>query len=1180
MQKTDEEILDSAIDLSKSALNHQEKRNLMKMIHKHKKAFSLRDEIGECPNLKVTIDVVDDSPFFVRPFPISEADKPIMDRQMNRLVELGILSRASTSHTSPVMLITRKVTNDKRPIVDFRLLNTRIRQRNNATPLLRDIFKMLGKSKCEVLSCVDIKDAYHSIRLDEKSKEFCGILPYFGSQHYRYEVLPMGLGSSPAIWMTYVNFLLDSMPDRDKIIAIMDDLLLHSTRDTHMDLLESLFKTMIKNGLKLSPKKSQLFVRELVYLGTLFTIKNNSMTVTPLVTRVDAVKNIPTPNTPKKCKSFCGVVNYLGMFCPELQKLLRPIYELTKKTVKFVWTSEHQENFEKIKKQLCEYPVLHLPTPDGRYILYSDTSRRHAGSAMWQMQRGSPKLIGYSSKTLPQACLNYSVTELEMYGLSINLHHWNHLIHGVDFDCTTDHLAAVQIMKGKDEPKGRLKNILPKILDYTFRLYYVKGKDLILADYFSRIPADKHKVNEVMPISFINLMQPEDLTLFGMTTRRKAASQGISVPDIHGAKKCLDPHVKPEHQKHHQSVQKKAPKQVRFKEPWNAPDKANQKSDDRLKPTLRQQYLPQNRLPPPYIPTEVPFPPIPLITSIPTPPLKNMDAPPPYPAHIPPFLRPAPPPYQPKAICDIDASYDPLMDTDSPFDDALVEIEYRRPNEDDFKIPPSLEKQIEQGKLAKNDLPRQADIDRIMRRIDRKVLKDTHLHITIRDLIAAYLESPHFRDIYIYLAQNRTPKNRRQAKRVIYSANDYILLDGLLHKIIPERYEDDPSTVLCIPSSKVDILLDSYHASLMGAHSGVTKCYLTISKCYFCPNLSNHIRAYITGCHLCQLLKAGPRFDRPHQKRININVPALSKVSMDIKYMPATTATKGSPWKFLLVLLCEVSNFVVLAPMKTTTSPEVCKTIHDEFIARYGAPDCIICDQDPAFTSKLMTYFVRQLGIRLYTVSVSNHKSLLAEHGIKSLSDIVRYLMFHSDGPWVDYVLDAMRMYNGFASPNLDGLSPYELVFGRKAKIMPMLEITVDVPNAGTHKQYLSKLQKRLTTMRTRLQQFRDKRQEVLNKDKELHGFTIGEIVYLHQPSSAILRAGSRKIRCKFVGPLVIYKAISPTQFLIMSLTGEIYPRLIEETRMKPGVIRTTKGNVRTLAELKAVLRSGYKLRF
>ena len=546
---TDEEILEKTIDLSKSTMTVAEKKELMSIVKSHKAAFSLRDEIGECPNLTVKIDIVDDSPFFVCPFPIAEEDKPIMDRQMNRLVELGILSRNTTSHTSLVMLITRKVTRDKCPIVDFRLLNTRIRRRNNANPLLRDIFKMLGKSKCEVLSCVDIKDVYHSIRIDEKSKEFCGILPYFGSQHYRYEVLPMGLGTSPAIWMTYVNFLLDSMPDRDKIIAIMDDLLLHSTRDTHMSLLVNLFETMIKNGLKLSPKKSQLFVKELVYLGTLFSVKKNSLVITPLLTRVDAIKNIPTPHTPKGCKSFCGIMNYLAIFCPELQKLLRPIYELTKKTVKFVWTQEHQKSFDEIKKRLCEYPVLHLPTTTGRYILYSDTSRRHAGSAMWQMQNGKPRLIGYSSKTLPKACLNYSVTELEMFGLSMNLHQWNHLIRKIDFDCATDHLAAVQIMRGKEEPKGHIGTILDKLLEYTFRLYYVKGKDLILADYFSRVPADRRRVDEVMPISFVNLCRDDNIHMFGMTTRRKAMATGVTVPSVHGVNKGVNPHVKPEHQK-------------------------------------------------------------------------------------------------------------------------------------------------------------------------------------------------------------------------------------------------------------------------------------------------------------------------------------------------------------------------------------------------------------------------------------------------------------------------------------------------------------------------------------------------------------------------------------------------------------------------------------------------------
>ena len=86
---------------------------------------------------------------------------------MAKLVSLGILTKNNTTHTSPVMLVSRKGTKNKRPVVDFRLLNTRMR-RNTATPLLRDIFKMLGRSKCEVLSCVDLKDAFHSLGLTKQ----------------------------------------------------------------------------------------------------------------------------------------------------------------------------------------------------------------------------------------------------------------------------------------------------------------------------------------------------------------------------------------------------------------------------------------------------------------------------------------------------------------------------------------------------------------------------------------------------------------------------------------------------------------------------------------------------------------------------------------------------------------------------------------------------------------------------------------------------------------------------------------------------------------------------------------------------------------------------------------------------------------------------------------------------
>ena len=175
---TDEEILYKYIDLSKSYLTSEEKEEVMGLIVTYKKAFSLRDEIGKCPDIKVNIEVNDPSTFFVRPFPITEEDKPHMDKCMQKLVSLGILTKNSTTHTSPVMLVARKGNEEKRPVVDFRLLNTRIVRRNTSTPLLRDIFIMLGRAQCKVLSCVDLKEAFHSLPLTPEAKEFCGMLPY------------------------------------------------------------------------------------------------------------------------------------------------------------------------------------------------------------------------------------------------------------------------------------------------------------------------------------------------------------------------------------------------------------------------------------------------------------------------------------------------------------------------------------------------------------------------------------------------------------------------------------------------------------------------------------------------------------------------------------------------------------------------------------------------------------------------------------------------------------------------------------------------------------------------------------------------------------------------------------------------------------------------------------------
>ena len=97
---------------------------------------------------------------------------------MKRSCYLGILKEGCSAYSSPVILISRKMTQDKRVVTDFRHLNMRIAKNNLAYPLLKDMFSLLGSTKCEVMSVLDIKDAFHSLRLTENSKKYCGILPY------------------------------------------------------------------------------------------------------------------------------------------------------------------------------------------------------------------------------------------------------------------------------------------------------------------------------------------------------------------------------------------------------------------------------------------------------------------------------------------------------------------------------------------------------------------------------------------------------------------------------------------------------------------------------------------------------------------------------------------------------------------------------------------------------------------------------------------------------------------------------------------------------------------------------------------------------------------------------------------------------------------------------------------
>ena len=187
-------------------------------------------------------------------------------------------------------------------------------------------------------------------------------------------------------------------------------------------------------------------------MGNEIFIQNKRVCIKPLRSRLEAIQKLQPPTTAKGCRNFVGMVNFLSMFCPELQKLLKPIYNLTRKGRPFVWGKEQQDSFKEMKCRLIKPPLLHMPNTTGRFNLYSDTSKFATGSALIQIQNGKPKLTAYASKRPPVVARNYSIKELELCGLAINIASFSHLLKRVDFDAIVDHLSLTHIIKSKVEP--------------------------------------------------------------------------------------------------------------------------------------------------------------------------------------------------------------------------------------------------------------------------------------------------------------------------------------------------------------------------------------------------------------------------------------------------------------------------------------------------------------------------------------------------------------------------------------------------------------------------------------------------------------------------------------------------------------------------------------------------------
>ena len=309
------------------------------------------------------------------------------------------------------------------------------------------------------------------------------------------------------------------------------------------------------------------------------------------------------------------------------------------------------------------------------------------------------------------------------------------------------------------------------------------------------------------------------------------------------------------------------------------------------------------------------------------------------------------------------------FEENSPFQEGIITEMYESPDKSYIEQPQELTDLVDRTKIMQKYVPKQVDIDKIMDIIKRKVLKGTHLPLTIKEIQAGYLNNPFFKDIYRYLAQNKLPSKKSAICKVLSLSQNYVLLDQLLFKLV--TISDKEKALLAIPEMCADKIITLYHDTLFAGHQGMIKTYLTMSNKFFILNLMHYLRVFLKACHICQLSRNDKAPSRQLRTRININYKPMSRLSMDLKVMPRSQ--KGH--QYILCIIDEVTNYLVSAPLYQAKSEEV-EALIEQVISKYGTPEYIMMDQDRAFMSSLMNYLFKSLGIKIKTVVPYNHKSL------------------------------------------------------------------------------------------------------------------------------------------------------------------------------------------------------------
>ena len=439
-------------------------------------------ELPGCDLLKHRIETGDSPPVRQRSYRQSPEEKAEISRQTAEMCKAGIIQESDTPYSSPVLLV-RKKSGELRFVVDFRKLNSVTTLTSWPLPVLEDILDVVSEQKPTLWSSVDLRSGYWQAELDPETAHKTGFQTHEGG--WCFKRLAMGLCGGVQFFQMLMQKCLKGLTTSTALVYLDDILILAVNPSQMIERLGQVFDRFRQSKLRMHPSKCRWAVEKVSFLG--HVLDKNGVHVDQ--NKIKIVKEFPVPTTAKRVRSFLGLANYYRRFVKGFSQISAPLRNLLQKDVRFVWTDQCQEAFDKLKTALITAPVLALPDFNRPFILTTDASLTGIGYILSQRDdEGRERVCSYGGRSLRPNESRWGISEIEGLAVCEGVRTFHVYLAGKPFEIVTDHISLTYLQKMKLSGNNRLSRWALFLQGYKFTITYKPGERLTSADALSRIP--------------------------------------------------------------------------------------------------------------------------------------------------------------------------------------------------------------------------------------------------------------------------------------------------------------------------------------------------------------------------------------------------------------------------------------------------------------------------------------------------------------------------------------------------------------------------------------------------------------------------------------------------------------------------------------------------------------------